>query len=119
MDLERAQQKAAELILDDEGWRDGIDDTLATPLLDWVLAQLDSRLAQSAEAGTLDEDLPYALADEARHVLTSLCETMRAFSSGQLTTRDTQFSQDTQSSRDSQDDPGNQRDQATDEEQQR
>jgi hypothetical protein len=79
MDLERAQRKAAELVLEDEAWRDGIEDTLASPLLDWVLAQTDARLARAAEAGAEDEDLPYTVADEARAVLATVCDELRAF----------------------------------------
>ncbi|CAA9222872.1 MAG: hypothetical protein AVDCRST_MAG77-783 [uncultured Chloroflexi bacterium] len=86
MDLERAQQKAAELILDDEGWRDGIEDSLATPLLEWTLAQIDGRLAGAAESGALDEDLPYAVADEARAMLRGVCDTLRGFTQSHAAT---------------------------------
>ena len=68
-ELERAQQKAAELVLEDETWRDGLDDDSARALLDEALALLDEALAQHAAEGELSEELPYVLADEARAML--------------------------------------------------
>ncbi|MGI8422999.1 MAG: hypothetical protein ACR2NO_02590 [Chloroflexota bacterium] len=68
-ELERAQQKAAELILEDEAWRDGLEDQQAKTLLDEALALVEEGLAQHAAAGELNEDLPYVLADEARAML--------------------------------------------------
>jgi hypothetical protein len=83
VDIERAIEKASELVLDDEAWRDGIEDSLATPLLDWTLAQLDIRLTAAAESGALDEDLPYAMADQARAMLATVCHSLRTFAQGQ------------------------------------
>jgi hypothetical protein len=68
-DLARAQQKAAELILEDEAWRDGLEDQTASDLLNQALAQTDAALTQAAQDGVLDEDLPYALAKQARATL--------------------------------------------------
>ena len=68
-EVERAQQKAAELILEDEAWRDGLEDEQAKALLDEALAMVDESLAQQACEGELSEDLPYVLADEARAML--------------------------------------------------
>ena len=68
-EVERAQQKAAELILEDEAWRDGLEDEQAKALLDEALAMVDESLAQHACEGELSEDLPYMLADEARAML--------------------------------------------------
>ena len=68
-ELERAQQRAAELVLEDEAWRDGLVDEQAKTLLDEALALIDEALAQHAAEGALSEDLPYLLADEARAML--------------------------------------------------
>jgi hypothetical protein len=68
-ELESAQQKAAELVLEDEAWRDGLADEQAKALLDEALALIDEALTQHAVEGTLDEELPYLLADEARAML--------------------------------------------------
>ena len=65
----RAQQKAAELVLEDEAWRDGLVDEQVKALLDEALAMVDQALAQHAAEGTLNEDVPYVLADEARAML--------------------------------------------------
>ncbi|HET7769125.1 MAG TPA: hypothetical protein VFN74_10160 [Chloroflexota bacterium] len=67
--LERAQERAAELVLEDEAWRDGLEDEQAKGLLDEALALLDEALAQHAAEGALNEELPYLLADEARAML--------------------------------------------------
>ena len=67
--LAKAQQKAAELILDDEAWRDGLEDDQATALLNAALAGVDARLSRAASDGTLTEDTPYDAADEARREL--------------------------------------------------
>lgn len=69
VDVERAQEKAAELVLEDEAWRDGLEDEQAKALLDEALAMLDQAVAQHACEGALNEDLPYLLADEARAML--------------------------------------------------
>lgn len=69
MDLARAQRKAAELVLEDEAWRDGLEDDQATALLDAALAWTDATLAQAAAAGTLDGELPYEVASQARAAL--------------------------------------------------
>ena len=68
-ELARAQQRAAELVLEDEAWRDGLLDEQAKALLDEALSMLDESLAQHAAEGPLHEDLPYVLADEARAML--------------------------------------------------
>ena len=68
-ELAGAQQKAAELVLEDEAWRDGLEDEQAKALLDEALALVDEALAQHAAEGTLNDDLPYVLADEARAML--------------------------------------------------
>ena len=68
-ELERAQQKAAELVLEDEAWRDGLTDEQAKALLDEALALLDEALSQHAAEGALNDELPYVLADEARALL--------------------------------------------------
>ena len=67
--LAGAQQKAAELVLEDEAWRDGLRDEQAKALLDEALALLDEALVQHAAEGALSEELPYLLADEARAML--------------------------------------------------
>ena len=67
--LERAQERAAELVLEDEAWRDGLEDEQAKGLLDEALALIDEALAQHAAEGALSEELPYVLADEARAML--------------------------------------------------
>ena len=68
-ELERAQQKAAELVLEDEAWRDGLTDEQAKALLDEALALVDEVLSQHAAEGALNDELPYVLADEARALL--------------------------------------------------
>ncbi len=68
-ELARAQQKAAELVLEDEAWRDGLEDGQAKALLDEALLLVDEALAQHAAEGALSEELPYVLADEARALL--------------------------------------------------
>ena len=68
-ELERAQQKAAELVLEDEAWRDRLTDEQAKALLDEALTLIDEALSQHAAEGALSEDLPYILADEARALL--------------------------------------------------
>ena len=67
--LERAQERAAELVLEDEAWRDGLEDEQAKGLLDEALALIDEALAQHAAEGALSDELPYVLADEARAML--------------------------------------------------
>ena len=67
--LERAQKRAAELVLEDEAWRDGLEDEQAKGLLDEALALIDEALAQHAAEGAISEELPYVLADEARAML--------------------------------------------------
>jgi len=68
-DLQRAQQKAAELVLEDESWRNSLEDAAAKALLDRALAQMDAALAQAATTGTLTDELPYELAAKSRAVL--------------------------------------------------
>ena len=68
-DVARAQQKAAELVLGDESWRDGLTDEQAKALLDEALSLMDEALTQHAAEGPLNEELPYVLADEARAML--------------------------------------------------
>src|SRR5687768_11730888 len=60
---------AAELILEDESWRNGLDDDQAKALLDEVLAMVDESLLQQASDGEHSEDMPYVLSDEARVML--------------------------------------------------
>ena len=67
--LAAAQQKAAELVLGDEAWRDGLEDDQATMLLNAALAKVDTRLSRAALEGTLTEESPYDAADEARREL--------------------------------------------------
>ena len=68
-ELAGAQQKAAELVLEDEAWRDGLEDEQAKALLDEALAMVDQAVMHHACEGALNEDLPYVLADEARAML--------------------------------------------------
>ena len=61
--------------MDDEAWRDGLDDGAATPLLDWALARTDESLARAAAAGGAGgdlRDLAYDAAGQARDVLAIL-----------------------------------------------
>lgn len=74
MSVERLQRKAAELILEDEAWRDGLEDASAGVLLDWVLARVDRAIAE-APADVDDaarEDLVYIVAGQARAVLSAV-----------------------------------------------
>ena len=61
--------------MDDESWRHGLEDGVATPLLDWALAQTDESLARAAgsaaDASRL-RDLAYDAAAQARDVLAAL-----------------------------------------------
>lgn len=79
-DVEHCQRKAAERILEDEAWRDGVDDRTATPLLEWALAQvqtcIDRVAARGGTASTL-EDAGCAAADQARDILTVLAAGVR------------------------------------------
>ena len=61
--------------MDDESWRDGLEDAAATPLLDWALARTGESLARAAAAGGAGgrlRDLAYDAAAQARDVLASL-----------------------------------------------
>jgi hypothetical protein len=69
IELEQARERAAELVLEDEAWRDGLEDEQAKGLLDEALALIDEALSQHAAEGPLNEELPYLLADEARAML--------------------------------------------------
>ncbi|MGH2352464.1 MAG: MoaD/ThiS family protein [Chloroflexota bacterium] len=78
--LERSQRVAAEQLMEDEAWRDRLEDDVATPLLDWALAQTDAALARmaagrevaAAAAATGLEERAYEVAGQARRILTVL-----------------------------------------------
>jgi hypothetical protein len=81
LDPEPYQRKVAEIVSDDEGWRDGLEDSVATPLLDWALRQTDDCLtravaAEDATPEALDERA-YAAADQARALLTTLASRVK------------------------------------------
>jgi hypothetical protein len=80
LDLEGAQRKAAELLLEDEAWRDGLEDGDTSPLLDQALAQTDAALVQADAEGRLTEDIPYEVADQARAFLMEQAEMLRSMS---------------------------------------
>jgi hypothetical protein len=81
VDPESYQRKVAEIVSDDEGWRDGLEDSVATPLLDWALRQTDDCLtrAVAAEDATPEalEERAYAAADQARALLAALASRAR------------------------------------------
>ena len=45
-EVERFQKLAAEQVAGDEAWRDGLEDEVATPLLDWALGATDRAIAR-------------------------------------------------------------------------
>lgn len=84
--IERYQATAAELVMEDEAWRDGLTDEAATPLLDWALEWTDRCLARAARrttgasAGDTSaaeqeswlEELAYEAAHQVRGVLSAI-----------------------------------------------
>ncbi|HEV2123854.1 MAG TPA: hypothetical protein VGW38_13905 [Chloroflexota bacterium] len=77
--IERLQTKAAELVLDDEGWRGRLDDDAATHLLNGVLEASDAaiaRLLTCADVAERDEpsldDIAYEVAHQSRLLLAVL-----------------------------------------------
>ena len=78
--LARYQRQAAELLLEDEAWRDGLTDEEAAPLLDWALEQTDACIAREAEAGHHGSELEAcasAAAAQARTLLHTLVRLRR------------------------------------------
>jgi hypothetical protein len=71
-DVEGYQKIAAEQVAGDESWRDGVEDEVAEPLLDWALECTDGAVARLAGAGALTEDATYEAADQARALLEAL-----------------------------------------------
>lgn len=78
-EIERLQTKAAELILDDEGWRGTLEDEIAIVLVNGVLAASDAAIARlfpieaSAEPDQAHlEDTVYEIAYQSRALLTYL-----------------------------------------------
>ena len=51
-EVERFQKLAAEQVAGDEAWRDGLEDEVATPLLDWALGATDRAIARLGAAGS-------------------------------------------------------------------
>lgn len=77
--IERLQAKAAELVLDDEGWRGRLDDDAATDLLNGVLEASDTAIARLltcadfAEQGEASlDDVAYEVAHQSRLLLAVL-----------------------------------------------
>jgi hypothetical protein len=68
-DVEGYQKIAAEQVAGDEAWRDGVEDEVAEPLLDWALQCTDAAVARLGGAGGLTEDAAYEAADQARALL--------------------------------------------------
>jgi hypothetical protein len=68
-DVEGYQKIAAEQVAGDEAWRDGVEDEVAEPLLDWALHCTDAAVARLAGGGELTEDAAYEVADQARALL--------------------------------------------------
>ncbi|HEX2515328.1 MAG TPA: phospholipase D-like domain-containing protein [Chloroflexota bacterium] len=71
-EVERFQKLAAEQVAGDEAWRDGLEDEVATPLLDWALGATDRAIERLGASGQLNEDRAYETAAQARAVLTAL-----------------------------------------------
>ena len=71
-EVERFQKLAAEQVAGDEAWRDGLEDEVATPLLDWALGATDRAIERLGAGGQLNEDRAYETAAQARAVLTAL-----------------------------------------------
>jgi hypothetical protein len=73
-EIERYQQKAAELILDDEAWRGELEDDRASCLLNWILLAIDAAVERMArETVRIDlGEMTYQIADQARSLLTLL-----------------------------------------------
>jgi hypothetical protein len=94
-DAERFQRHAAERLLDDEAWRDGLEDSVSARLLDGVLSVLDASIAVAARsiadrlnadpAGAASaseslDDLAYQAADQARALLDTVAGFWRGHS---------------------------------------
>ena len=52
-EVERFQKLAAEQVAGDESWRDGLEDEVASPLLDWALSATDRAIVRLGVAGEL------------------------------------------------------------------
>jgi hypothetical protein len=72
-DLSRFQEKAAELVLEDEAWRGQLPDEVSAPLVDWALrltdAALQAQVTADPAAGEALGELAYAAAHQARALL--------------------------------------------------
>jgi hypothetical protein len=89
LDVARFQRHAAERILDDEAWRDGLEDQVSQALLDGILGLVDAAIASAAlsiadrsigdQAAATDllDDLAYAVADQARVLLDAVARYWR------------------------------------------
>lgn len=70
----RLQRRAAEHVLDDESWRDGLEDGQASRLLELVLRLTDAAIVQAVERGDAGNTTTLAadVAAQARRLLAAL-----------------------------------------------
>jgi hypothetical protein len=87
-ELTRCQEKAAELVLEDEAWRGDLTDDAAAPLLDWALRRTDAALQAHASGGTEAAaslaDTAYAVANQARAILATIARAQASGSEEQM-----------------------------------